>query len=817
MSHGEGPAQAVLDKLPIALVLTDDERRYVEVNDAACRLLGFERSELLALRVDDIAADRNADLPAMWTAFLASGSMEGQFALRRRDGGTVLVDFRSRANVSPGRHVSVLRERRDGIGSADDSPAQDPDILRPIASGSRWCAIAAGVIGIAVLAGWAFHSPVLMSILPALVPMKANTALGFVLIGSAVRLLFERAAWARRSALVLAGVTALFAVITLCEYAFGWNVGIDELIVRDTTGVSIPGRMSPITAANFFAIALSVALVDVQLGRNRARPADWLALATALTCVLAILGYAYGVRALYTLGPYTSVALHTSVAFLCCAIALLFARPEQGLVRLLSLRTSGAALARRMLPAAIVLPFLLGWLVLGGQRAGLYNAEFSLVLLVLSTIVSFTALVWWNARELSGSDARRLRAELSREKSVQELRAAEAALRKTEDQLRQSQKMDAIGRLAGGVAHDFNNALSVILAYLGVASEELPPEHPVRDDLAQAKLAAEHAASLTSQLLAFSRQAVVARRPLDLNTVVLSLEKLLRRVLGERIELVVALSAGPVVVEADRGQMEQVAMNLAVNARDAMPSGGTLRIETAVVRINDDHAKLHLSVAPSDYVMLAFSDNGIGMTPQVRERIFEPFFTTKEHGRGTGLGLSTVYGIVSQGGGTISVHSEPGRGSTFEVYLPRADSGVDEEPRSRPPPAALGGHETVLLIEDEEPVRRAASRILTRAGFTVLEAENGDQAFRLAQAEGERIDAVLSDVIMPERTGPEVVAQIKAVRPNIAIVFMSGYTDASIVDHEALRGQPYVQKPFTPESLVMAVREALAAKRAARP
>jgi CheY-like chemotaxis protein len=215
--------------------------------------------------------------------------------------------------------------------------------------------------------------------------------------------------------------------------------------------------------------------------------------------------------------------------------------------------------------------------------------------------------------------------------------------------------------------------------------------------------------------------------------------------------------------------------------------------------------------------MLAFSDNGIGMTPQVRERIFEPFFTTKEHGRGTGLGLSTVYGIVSQGGGTISVHSEPGRGSTFEVYLPRADSGVDEEPRSRPPPAALGGHETVLLIEDEEPVRRAASRILTRAGFTVLEAENGDQAFRLAQAEGERIDAVLSDVIMPERTGPEVVAQIKAVRPNIAIVFMSGYTDASIVDHEALRGQPYVQKPFTPESLVMAVREALAAKRAARP
>src|SRR5437867_729355 len=379
--------------------------------------------------------------------------------------------------------------------------------------------------------------------------------------------------------------------------------------------------------------------------------------------------------------------------------------------------------------------------------------------------------------------------------------------RRLQQQLVQSQKMEAVGRLAGGVAHDFNNLLTVILSYSDLLLEDRPPDAPDREDIEQIRKAAVGASALTRQLLAFSRQQVLEPRVLDVNTVVASTEKMLTRLLGEDISLTASLAPALGAVKVDPGQLEQIIMNLAVNARDAMPHGGRLSIETANVDMDESYVRGHPVAHPGPYVMLAVSDTGIGMDAVTQARIFEPFFTTKEAGKGTGLGLATVYGIVKQSGGFIWVYSEPGHGTSFKIYLPRVDEPVA---RAVAAPEVVGGSETVLVVEDVAAVRAVAREMLERHGYTVLEAPDGETALRLAGKHQGVIRLLLTDVVMPDVSGRQLADQLLELRPDMKVLFMSGYTDDAIVRHGVLKeGIAYLQKPFTPDTMARKVRAVL--------
>ena len=387
--------------------------------------------------------------------------------------------------------------------------------------------------------------------------------------------------------------------------------------------------------------------------------------------------------------------------------------------------------------------------------------------------------------------------------------------RRLQQQVLQSQKMEAVGRLAGGVAHDFNNLLTVITSYSDLLLEDLAPGDAKRDDVEQVRKAADGAAALTRQLLAFSRQQVVEPRVVSLNTVVEGLQKILRRVIGEDVELAITLAPDLGAVRADVGQLEQVLMNLAVNARDAMPTGGRLTIETANVEHDPDYARDQEAAAVRRFAMLAVSDTGCGMDEATKARIFEPFFTTKDVGKGTGLGLATVYGIVKQAGGFIWVYSEPGQGTSFKIYLPAVDATAERTTAAATTPAPRGT-ETVLLVEDAAAVRAVTKQILERQGYTVLEAPDGEAGLRLAQRHRGVIHLLLTDVVMPRVGGRELAEQLARLRPDVKVLYASGYTDDSVVRHGILEsGTAYLQKPFSPESLARKVRDVLDAPPAA--
>jgi PAS domain S-box-containing protein len=393
---------------------------------------------------------------------------------------------------------------------------------------------------------------------------------------------------------------------------------------------------------------------------------------------------------------------------------------------------------------------------------------------------------------------------------ITERKRMEDALRKSEDQLRQSQKMEAIGRLAGGVAHDFNNLLTVIRGYSDLLLLRLDGGSPMRREVEEIQKAGERASSLTRQLLAFSRKQVLQPKMMDLNAIVADTDKMLRRLIGEDIDLVTVLKPDLGLVLVDPGQVEQVLMNLVVNARDAMPRGGKVTIETANVVLGECYSKEHRIVKAGQYVMLAISDTGVGMDEKTKTHLFEPFFTTKKKGKGTGLGLSTVYGIVKQSGGYVWVYSEVGQGATFKVYFPRHDgAGAETETEAGGSPSPAG-RETVLVVEDEEVVRALVRQILEDSGYTVLTASDGEEAIEVATASKIPVHLVVTDIIMPKMGGREAARSLEKIFPGVSILYMSGYTDEAIVHHGVLEsGISFLEKPFTPDALLRKVREVL--------
>jgi two-component system cell cycle sensor histidine kinase/response regulator CckA len=379
-----------------------------------------------------------------------------------------------------------------------------------------------------------------------------------------------------------------------------------------------------------------------------------------------------------------------------------------------------------------------------------------------------------------------------------------------EERLRQSQKMEAIGRLAGGVAHDFNNLLTVILGYTQIMADGLPAGSRLADSTGQIKSAAERAAGITRQLLAFSRKQVLSPRIVNLNDTMMNLDSLLRRLIGEDIEVLTIPDNDLGSVKADPGQIEQVIMNLALNARDAMPNGGKLTLETANAQLDASYASEHQPITPGRYVMLAVSDTGEGMSPEVQARIFEPFFTTKEVGKGTGLGLSTVYGIVKQSGGYIWVYSEPDRGTTFKIYFPCVDQAAESLGGDKSPNNAMRGTETVLLVEDDSQLRQLSSSVLTHCGYRVLVASGPDEGLAIAKANHKDIRLLITDVVMPGMNGRQLAEKILRDSPKIKVLYISGYTNNAIVHYGVLdKGLWFLPKPFTLSALVSKVREVL--------
>jgi CheY-like chemotaxis protein len=371
-----------------------------------------------------------------------------------------------------------------------------------------------------------------------------------------------------------------------------------------------------------------------------------------------------------------------------------------------------------------------------------------------------------------------------------------------------------VGRLAGGIAHDFNNLLMVIQGYADLLAERLPAGDPLRRNAEQIQTASQRATSLTRQLLAFSRKQMLAPKVISVQSILGDMERILRRLIGEDIQLETSSAPDVGLIKADRSQIEQVILNLAVNARDAMPQGGRLTIETANVDLDASYARSPVVLAPGKYVMLAVTDNGCGMDAETQTHIFEPFFTTKEKGKGTGLGLATVYGIVKQSGGYVWVYSEPGRGTSFKIYLPMVENVEEPGRDNRGDPQSSGrGTETILLVEDEKGVRELAREYLEMSGYTVIEAEDGHTALELAAMHSGTIHLLMTDVVMPGISGRELADRVKRIRPKIQVLYMSGYTDQAVVHHGILdMDAVLLQKPFTMATLSSKLREILAAE-----
>ena len=420
----------------------------------------------------------------------------------------------------------------------------------------------------------------------------------------------------------------------------------------------------------------------------------------------------------------------------------------------------------------------------------------------------------WRILESNGSPVRNYRGEIEKvvvvSRDITERKQAEELLRQREEQLRQAQKMEAVGRLSGGIAHDFNNLLGVIIGYSESLELRLPPEDPLRKSAEEIRKAGERAAALTHQLLAFSRQQVLQPKVLDLNALVIDMGKMLRRLIGVDIELTTKLASQLGQVKADQSQLEQVIVNLVVNARDAMPHGGKLLIETSNIHVDETLARSLPFLHSGPHILLAVTDSGVGMDEKTQRHIFEPFFTTKGPGKGTGLGLATVYGVVKQSGGVVGVDSEQGRGSTFKIFLPQAEESSVAPASDATRAMCSTGTGTILLVEDEEALLNLTADVLEQNGYTVLSARDGIQALEIAQSFDEDIHLLLTDVAMPRLGGPALAQYMSHLRPGIRILFMTGHAERDTVSHGTLpAGTESLQKPLSQEALIRQVRRTL--------
>ena len=671
--------------------------------------------------------------------------------------------------------------------------SQDPyTAYRTIA---RLGAVLLMLLGSLVLLGWLWNVGFLTTVLPGRIAMKPNTAIGFLFLGLALFLptrpnkTRSHRLWCAASA----ALVSLVGLLTLSEYVFGANLGIDQLLFKDVQS-SFPGRMAHITAFNFIIAGLSVLLLV--FSEKHAKLSQSLAAVTGLSALFAIIGYLYGVPLLYGSIEYTSMALHTEVGFLVGSVSLLFCRPDLGLMSVLTNSCVGGWLARRLLPVTALVPALLGGACIH-SRLFSSDVRLNIACLVVVQIVLFMTLVWILAFVLNRAEA---------EKGL-----AQDALARSEKLLQQSQRMEAIGLLAGGVAHDFNNLLAVINGYSDLLLERADVPDADRRSLEQIKQAGNSAASLTRQLLMLSRQQVVEPVVLNINQTVGNLDKMLRRLIKENIEFSFLLDPQLDRVKADPGQIEQIVLNLVVNARDAMPHGGSLRIQTKNVEKVD--AQAGPGAPPSRFVLLEVTDTGTGMDPQTQAHIFEPFFTTKAVGKGTGLGLATVYGIVKQSNGYIEVQSTLGRGSSFQIFLPaEIQAGAVVEPGKDNNAEPVFSGETVLVVEDAEPLRELICGALSASGCNVLSAPQGQEALRIVNQQKGVIDLLVTDVIMPGLNGPALAKQVRSLRPEIKILYMTGYSGEFVRSDMLIPGVSFIQKPFTPADLRRKIRKMLADK-----
>jgi signal transduction histidine kinase/ActR/RegA family two-component response regulator len=626
------------------------------------------------------------------------------------------------------------------------------------------CGLLIILIGGLALVGWFIDSSALKDIRANYIPMAPNTALAFILLGA---LLTISVSISQKSLLFIrAGATliGLLVITRLVEYSTSADLKVDQWLFRfpsDALGLAPVGKMAFFTALTFLFVAVSLLLLTFSAHRRVMN--DIAKGFSVIICFIGLafaLGYFYGAPLMYGTQSIP-MALNTATAFFFSGLGLLVKASIRDLTE------------RRQTEAA------------------LQQAHDELEARVEERTEELTQAVTTLQRE------------------VAERKAAEEALRESEQQLRMSQRLEAVGQLAGGVAHDFNNLLTVITGYSDLILTQLKEDDPLRHKADEVRKAAERAASLTRQLLAFSRKQVLQPKVLDLNSLVAEMSKMLRRLIGEDIELILALKPALARIKADPGQVEQVLMNLLVNARDAMPQGGKMVVETAQAELSEAYADMHIAVTPGQYVMLAVSDTGEGMDAETQKHIFEPFFTTKEVGKGTGLGLATVYGIVKQSGGNIWVYSEKGRGTTFKIYLPRVEEEAEHQSGGERV-ERLRGTETILLVEDEAMVRKLTRSILEENGYRVLEAANGEEALRLCSQYQGPIHLMVTDVVMPLMNGRELAQRMLDSCREVRVLYMSGYTDDAIVHHGVLDPSThFLEKPFTPDALARKVREVL--------
>jgi PAS domain S-box-containing protein len=775
-----------------------------------------------------------------------------------------------------------------------------------------WAALAAAAIGVLVIAGWAFDVETLMSPIHGATAMKFNVALSLILAAGALALTTTAEQSAARSILLL--LVLIIAALTLAEYLFNIDLGIDQLVFVDRTlsTQSIPGRMSAVSSIAFalFSIALAVPARHSRLADHGFVALTNLGLFIAF---VALIGYAFGTPLLYHATPETSIAVHSAVALIVLFICAMASRPQIGWLKLFRSDTVTGRYAPYMLPAAVAVPIVLGLAIQRGHTLDRFDVPTAMALYSVACAVLLSGLVWaggayanrlgrdrargerlfqniadtamdaiilvdargsiveWNpqaerifgwprAEAVGRRIARTIFPEEEREPYESELRnfletgesvmvqrlmeiravrrdgetfPAEwivtpvtiddelyfsgfvrdiSAAKSSAAQLRQAQKMEAVGQLAGGMAHDFNNLLTVVVG--GIDSVLNRVADDVRPRLEAALYAAERGATLVRQLLAYSRRQTLNPSRIDLSQIVTEMEELLRRTLGAQIEVKANLEGEIWPCFADRAQVESALLNMAINARDAMPEGGTLTIETGNVELDAEYAALNAEVTVGQYVMIAVSDSGTGIPPEILSRVFEPFFSTKEVGKGSGLGLSMIYGFAKQSMGHVKIYSEVGHGTTIRLYLPRPRTETMIGAIAVPAPADAplrGGEETVLLVEDDPHVRGFAVTYLSSLGYAVIEATTGAEALVVLEEKGRRIDLLFTDIMMPGNMSGRALAEAAwRTRPHLKVLFTSGYADASVINNGLLKaGAKFLSKPYKGGDLARLLRQIL--------